>query len=456
MGEFAERDRLAAKVVDLARALVLADNHFLSAAIGRLSPMPGNFAMPFATDGSSLGIDSDKVLEAFAHVEEPPQRDFLHTVLHCVFLHPFVGANVDGRLWSLACDIAVERVVADACGARSGQRGEEIGQALDIVAERLGGRCGAEKVYRALRGGSWADEVSRWEPLFRADDHVLWHPVREGDADGDCNMVGVVWNRALRSERDSDETMREARESWRKVAKSLAVDLRSYSKERGRELVNLVSDLEDAARERVDYAEFLRQFATPGEVLKVSDDEFDYVFYTYGLRLYGNLPLVEPLEYREQKRVREFVLVIDTSGSVWGDIVKRFVSTTFDVLKSTEAFFERVHVRIIQCDYSVRSDDVIENLDQLEAWRRTMQLRGGGGTDFRPAFGYVDKLVDEGTFENLGGLVYFTDGRGAYPEWMPGYKTAFVFYDDGYRAEDVPPWAAQIVLDEAGIEGGWQ
>ena len=88
-------------------------------------------------------------------------------------------------------------------------------------------------------------------------------------------------------------------------------------------------------------------------MLKVSDDEFDYVYYTYGLKLYGNLPLIEPLEYREEKRIREFVIVIDTSGSVYGEIVKRFIDTTFDILKSTEAFFERIHVRIIQSDAAV-------------------------------------------------------------------------------------------------------
>ena len=241
-------------------------------------------------------------------------------------------------------------------------------------------------------------------------------------------------------------------EGWRRVAKSLAINLQTYSKGRGQALSGLVDELEEASRTRVDYVDFLRQFAIPGEVLKASEDEFDYIFYTYGLKLYGNLPLIEPLEYREEKRIREFVIVIDTSGSVWGNIVRRFIDTTFNILKSTEAFFEHVHVRIIQCDAAVRSDDTITNLAELKAWGQRMRFFGGGGTDFRPAFAYVDKLVEDGEFENLGGLVYFTDGFGAYPEWMPEYKTAFVFYDNNYRQECVPPWAAQIVLDNEAIE----
>ena len=32
--------------------------------------------------------------------------------------------------------------------------------------------------------------------------------------------------------------------------------------------------------------------------MKINDDEFDYIFYTYGLKLYEKMPLIEPLEDR--------------------------------------------------------------------------------------------------------------------------------------------------------------
>ncbi len=34
---------------------------------------------------------------------------------------------------------------------------------------------------------------------------------------------------------------------------------------------------------------------------------------TYGLRTYGNIPLVEPLEYRDDKRIREFSVTLPDS-----------------------------------------------------------------------------------------------------------------------------------------------
>ena len=123
------------------------------------------------------------------------------------------------------------------------------------------------------------------------------------------------------------------------------------------------------------------------------------------------------------------------------------METTFAILKESESFFGHVHVRILQCDVQVRTDDRIESLADLEQWGRSMRVIGGGGTDFRPAFAYVDNLVEQGEFFDLGGLVYFTDGYGTYPEWMPTYRSAFVFYDEDRRGAVVPPWAVQIVLD---------
>ena len=68
-------------------------------------------------------------------------------------------------------------------------------------------------------------------------------------------------------------------------------------------------------------------------------------------------------------------------------------------------------------------------------------------------FDYVDKLAGEGEFENLKGLIYFTDGYGVYPVRMPDYDTIFVFLDDNNERPEVPPWAIPVVLNEEEIEG---
>ena len=507
-----DRDRLAIEVAKLARTLVLADNRFLSAALGRMELTLAELQEPLATDGRMLYVCPQRMCSAFAESGELPKHDFLHAVLHCLFLHPFVGETVDINLWGLACDVAVERVVAQVCGRRSGERGAQIERALDLVGAELGGHAGAERIYRSFLEGSFAGELESWRALFTSDDHAVWEDVLArnavasaaaqlggsvGDA-SDCLVAADdeissddMWdadgtddwsdvaescgvtdqdgkNRAddtadasngemprragdMRAQRD-DASELEA--SWRRVAKSLAVEMRSHGQGRSEEFAGLIDELESASRKRVDYAEFLRQFSAPTETLKVSDEEFDYVLYTYGLERYGNLPLIEPLEYRDQKRVREFVVAIDTSRSVWGDAVKRFARATFDILKSTESFSHDVHLRIMQCDTAVRAEDVIRSELEFDAWIARVKLHGGGGTDFRPVFDRIDELVEDGEFQDLGGLVYFTDGQGTYPDWVPTYKTAFVFYGDDCRPDDAPPWAARVLLDDLSLPGG--
>ena len=205
-------------------------------------------------------------------------------------------------------------------------------------------------------------------------------------------------------------------------------------------------------RERYDYAAFLRKFASRQEEMKIDDEEFDYIFYTYGLKLYEKMPLVESLEYKETKKVREFVIAIDTSGSVSGDLVQSFVQKTYNILKSTESFASKINLHIIQCDQEIREDVKVTNQEDFDAYLAHMTLKGFGGTDFRPVFGYVEQLRKKKEFRNLNGLIYFTDGLGLYPERKPDYDTAFVFLDEDYQNPTVPPWAIKLILDRDELE----
>ena len=83
----------------------------------------------------------------------------------------------------------------------------------------------------------------------------------------------------------------------------------------------------------------------------------------------------------------------------------------------------------------------------MEAYRREFTVKGQGGTDFRPAFEYVNQLMALGRFKSLRGLIYFTDGQGIYPVKKPVYDTAFVFVQDHYSDVSVPAWAIKLILD---------
>ena len=210
--------------------------------------------------------------------------------------------------------------------------------------------------------------------------------------------------------------------TWQKIGERMQTELELRDKEAGEGADALKEQVKAANRSRRSYKDFLRRFCITREEVHLDPDEFDLNFYTYGLSVYGNMPLIEPLETRESKKIEELALVIDTSYSTSGELVRAFLAETYTLLKGRENFFHRMNLHLIQADNTVRQDLLIRNEDELIHAMNHFQLRGGGGTDFRPAFEYVDRLCAEKQFTNLRGLLYFTDGMGTYPARRPPYE----------------------------------
>ena len=163
------------------------------------------------------------------------------------------------------------------------------------------------------------------------------------------------------------------------------------------------------------------------------------------------MPLIEPLETREVRKIEDFVIAIDTSMSTSGELVRQFLSYTYSLLKDSESFFRHINLRILQCDDQLRSDKRITNEHDLRDYMDHFELIGQSATDFRPVFAHIDKLVSEGAFHHLRGMIYFTDGMGIYPKKRPGYDAAFVMLEGEAHPENVPPWGIRAVLREAEI-----
>ena len=442
-----KNSELAREVLTLSRNQLLVNLRFLDAALSRLEwkEIP---ELTYATDGRFLVYDPRHVLKCYKQERAVPVRDYLHIVLHCVYRHMFVHTLMDRVAWDLACDIAAEYTIAG-LGIRAAEAAREARQqTVYTELQKAVGKLTAEKLYRYYLDQKLSpSQMADLRGLFFADDHRVWYMTEEekkalglgrGDGGGDTESEDVDGSGAaviLGSEAD-----------WQGVSERMQMDMETFSKGQGRDPGAMLQNLREVNREKYDYSAFLRSFAVMGEVMRIDPDEFDYVFYTYGMELYGNMPLIEPLEYREVKRVREFVIAIDTSGSVAGETVQKFVQKTWNILKSTESFFTKINLHIIQCDATIQEDAKITTQEEFDAYIKAMKIRGLGGTDFRPVFSYVDWLREQKEFTNLKGLIYFTDGWGTFPARMPEYQTAFVFLDEEYNNYDVPPWAIKLVL----------
>ena len=271
--------------------------------------------------------------------------------------------------------------------------------------------------------------MARLQRAFLVDDHGLWDPDQDGQ----------------------DQNQRQD-EKWKDLAEKSQTSMETVMAGQATGGEAVLEQIQVATRDDVDYRAFLRRFAVPREVLAVDGDAFDYIFYTYGLQLYGNMPLVEPPETKEEKRIEDFVIAVDTSMSTSGELVRQFLACTYGILRSTGTFTRKVNIRVIQCDDQVRSDTVIHDLEDLKQYMEHFELCGGSATDFRPVFEHVAKLQKEGAFTSLRGLIYFTDGMGIYPQKRPPYDVAFVLLEEPPLAVKMPPWAIRLVLDLPGLE----
>ena len=474
--QFQKTNSLALSVLNMSRNSLVVNLRFMDTALGRLTFAPMG-SEKTSTDGEYFYYDPMHILREYRREKEYPAQQYLHAIFHCIYRHMFIGTLVNERYWDLACDIAVENSI----------NGLEL-DTVNISAvplqqsaiHKLSGSVKyitAEVIYRYFLDTEPSESyLSALEKLFSIDDHSVWYhkddrqgapsrspnsnnnqnkPQPNNNSDGDSQPDNNGDNNNNGSGQDNDNNIenngnapskREVENMWKDVSEYIQTALETLEQKRGTQAGGLTQNLLEVNREKYDYTAFLKKFAVMGEVMKINDDEFDYIFYTYGLQLYKKMPLIEPLEYKDVKRIREFVIAIDTSGSVSGELVQRFVQKTYNFLKSSESFFSKINLHIIQCDAEIQEDVKITTQEEFDNYLKNMKLRGFGGTDFRPVFKYVNTLIKNREFVNLKGLIYFTDGFGVFPERQPDYHTAFVYINDEYENPAVPVWAIKLVM----------
>lgn len=417
------------KILTMSRDELYFSMRFLDVALSSFSYVMDCAVSPFGTDGRTIWFHPGELGGLFRQNRILVNRGYLHMVFHCIFRHMFKQEN-ERRLWDISCDIAVEHLI-DGCDVRPVRFSRSLfRREVYRKLEKEGHVLHAERIFRYLQ--EWKPEekdIEKLEEEFRTDDHERWE------------------NRMPGRQPDLELARR-----WKDLNEKMETDLETFSKEAAEGDGDLLEMLKAENRERYSYREFLRKFSVFREELRADADTFDPGLYSYGLALYGNMPLIEPQETREVKKVSEIAVVIDTSMSCSGELVKTFLHETYAVLRERESYFRKVNIHIIQCDEKVRSDMKITSGEELARCMEQFQLTGGGGTDFRPAFEYVDRLVESGAFTDLKGLIYFTDGYGIYPGRMPSYPTAFVFLEDEYRDVDVPAWGIRLILSESDIK----
>lgn len=436
--------RLGKSILRASRNELTAAMRFLDMALSALSYEMNLSTRYVGTDGIKILFNPKYLSDLYQSDHKLVNRAYLHMVFHCVFRHMIHRNGRNEEYWHLACDIAAESIVdsqqVGAVRLTVSDLRMEIYTAMKSRMKVLT----AEGIYRALIDMDMTELYrQRVTQEFWVDDHAFWD---SDDEQKEQNGNGEESEQQQQDNRQQQQRQKELEQRWQNVSEKMGTHLETFEKDRGEDAGELLSYLHVENRQRYDYRQFLKKFVTWQEEMRLDDDAFDYIFYTYGLSNYRNMPLIEALEYKEVQKIMDLAVVIDTSESCNDGLAEAFLSETYSILADQQSFFRKMNVHIIQCDAQVQSHQVVTTVEELKSYMNHFALKGAGGTDFRPAFDYVHKLIENKEFQNLKGMIYFTDGYGTFPNKRPPMDVVFVFFKEDYTDVGVPPWAMKLIL----------
>jgi predicted metal-dependent peptidase len=124
----------------------------------------------------------------------------------------------------------------------------------------------------------------------------------------------------------------------------------------------------------------------------------------------------------------ELVIAIDSSGSVDETLLGRFIAEIESLLET----FSDYRVELLVCDAKVQSHREFYPGEPLR-----YDLKGGGGTDFRPVFDWIERHLPMASM-----LLYFTDLDGSFPRTVPHIETIWITPDN----EKTAPYGNKITI----------
>ncbi len=116
-----------------------------------------------------------------------------------------------------------------------------------------------------------------------------------------------------------------------------------------------------------------------------------------------------PSIYGEELKI---VVAIDTSASIDDELLENFLTELYEIMQ----VFTHYVIEFIECDSTIQN---IQRLTPQEPLEPT--LKGGGGTNFTPVFDHVMQMNEDFKF-----LIYFTDGKGSFPNYEPTIDVLWV------------------------------
>ena len=389
-----------------ARTRLILDKPFLGALVLRLPMVEGDpkWCETTWSDGKIFYYNSDYI---DALDNEQTQFALSHEALHCALSHFHRRGHRIKHRWELACDYAVNPLLIndglkptpDAAYLREyeGMTAEEIYPCLEE--NDNDGERDLEKKTDSSDDQDKDNEQNKDMSDGGSDKERQKNDASDGSGNETEESDGSGQRGAPKPNPLSPQEQEDLSTQWQQRLAAAAQAAMQNGKLEG-EMARMVDYL---LQPKLPWRMLLARFMT-----MTARDDYSY---SRPSSRRGD-PAVYPSLRSHETNV---VVVIDTSGSISADEIQEFISEV-DSIKSQV----RARITLLTCD----SDLNYGCPWYFEAWDEfamDVEIRGGGGTNFKPAFAWVEEQDS-----NPDLLLYFTDAEGVFPEVEPVYPVVWL------------------------------
>jgi predicted metal-dependent peptidase len=373
-----------------AKSLLTVKYPYFGMLASRLVHEPSDSISGYASNGKRFIYNSD-----FLERRSVEEVMFILTnaVMHHVLSHQQRKLNRRGRLWQLSTDYAINNLLA--------KNGLNIPQGANYNKEFEG--MYAEEIYDALKEEYFADGADAFGESGDATSQEAGMSQEADDSQGFANIDGI-----------SDEMDAQDESQWQYAA-SIAQEV---AQRKGAMPLGL---------ERL------------GKKVKPSDVDWRFELYNAVNRhMRNNYAFMPPNKKHIHRGIAlpsltsdtlSLCVAIDTSGSIDDQLLGAFMEEFKTIMQN----FPSVKIELIIADAKVHAHHTFQGGERMD-----FRLKGGGGTDYRPTFDYVEANLPMTTM-----LLYFTDGEGSYPRIPPNYEVLWALS----RKAKVPFGRGLVIFD---------
>jgi len=381
--------------IQKAKARLMLDHPYFGTVASSLTLQKNNEILTFSSDGEMMRYNSE-YLDRLSVTEV--EFMMANGAMHAVLQHQ---DRVSGRtrwLWQTATDYVVNGMLV-----KNGMQAPEYAN----YESKFEGMY-AEEVYEILRSemmdNSQHSMEQEQQQITDTDDVLAENLHMQKEHTPDINAENRQEEENAEDKEESAATPdinEEMKEQFEQIFQKL--------KRQG----NLPADLELLVPEyfshKVDWREFLYGYIA-------SHAKSTYSFTPPNMKyLYRGIYL--PSLSSDLLRI---IVAIDTSGSIDETLLGTFLGEISSMMQQ----YPNYEIDLITADAKIQSHKVFLPGEALE-----YEIRGGGGTDFRPVFEFIDQEINYPTL-----LLYFTDGDGRFPDVEASYDVLWVMPE----VKDVP------------------